>query len=69
MREAASEFTPCGDAFGLDQALTLADQLAGHVIEAASEDSDFIATTLADTRLPVPAGYFFSGTRELFDGT
>jgi len=64
----AGELAPCGDALSLHEPLALADQFAGHVIEAAPQDTYLIAPARLHARLPVSACDFFGGARELFDG-
>lgn len=53
--EAAGKFAPCGDALGLDEAIALLDQLAGHPIEGGGELADLIARGDRDMRVPIAA--------------
>ncbi len=60
MRQTAGQFTPGGDAFGLNRALALCDQLLGHLVEGAREVADFIAGGRFHAHGPISAG---DGTR------
>src|SRR5579864_909583 len=58
MRKAAREFAPCGNAFGLNQALALFGELSRHLIERPGERAHFVARMNRDTRVPVSGRNF-----------
>ena len=67
--QAASEFAPCSDAFGLHQLFLLRGQGVGHVVEGAGELADFVAALDVDVRVPAAGGDITSAIGELFDRT
>ena len=67
MGEAAGQFAPCGDAFGLHQALALLGELARHFVEGLGELADFIARVNGDARFPAAGGHFARARGKLLD--
>ena len=53
VREAAGDFAPGSDAFGLHQALALLDELLGHLIEGFGELADFVVAANLHARAPI----------------
>ena len=68
VRQAPGKLAPRGDAFGLDKAVALAGQLAGHMIEAARQHTELIAALFGNLHIPVAGGHVPGGASQLLDG-
>ena len=66
--QAAGEFAPGGDAFGLHKLFFLRGEGAGHVVESAGKLADFVAALHIDVGVPAAGGDVARAIGKLFDG-
>src|SRR5262249_38728253 len=67
--KAARQLAPGGDALGLNEALALGDQLAGHAVEGAGKLADFVVGRNVNSGGPIAGGDAAGAFGEAMHGT